>query len=192
MEFRRPFPRRPETGRTRRKRDRPVLRLSLFRFCYIGPAFFLPVFAFPWISGTGGRSFFLKCVILLLSVPCGAFGSGRLISAFAILPPPLRRRSARRTAFSRFCSGSGFLWSAESARSLFLPGPASYPAGCLSACEPPPPVVFAPAARSMLRPPAPGVLPARGCGYSPEGPLQSLPRSECPYRLRAYAGCSPR
>ena len=56
---------------------------------YIGFAFLCPAFAFPWSSGTGGASFLGLCVLWLLSVPCGSFGLGRLIPAFAIawLPP---------------------------------------------------------------------------------------------------------
>lgn len=54
----------------------------------IGPAFFFPDFALPPSCGTGGAAFFGICVILLLSVPCGARGSGRLMPAFAMVPPP--------------------------------------------------------------------------------------------------------
>lgn len=50
-------------------------------------AFSFPVFCLPCSSGTGGCSFLLMCSFLLLSVPCGSFGSGRRIPAFAIVSP---------------------------------------------------------------------------------------------------------
>lgn len=44
----------------------------------------LPVLILPCSSGTGRTSFLGKCPFLLLSVPCGSFGSGLRIPAFAI------------------------------------------------------------------------------------------------------------
>lgn len=54
------------------------------------PAFLLLVFAFPWISDTGATEFFGNFCLWLLSVPCGALGSGRLMPAFDICFSPMR------------------------------------------------------------------------------------------------------
>ena len=61
------------------------------KFCkYYRSTFSFPDFAFPWISGTGGTSFFGKCCFLLLCVPWGSLGSGRRMPAFAIFHSPFR------------------------------------------------------------------------------------------------------
>lgn len=79
------FPYRSKAGC--RVRGIPPLMAS-FRRLYVGVgggfAFSRPAFAFPCISGTGGTVFLGKCVMLLLSVPWGALGSGLRMPFLAI------------------------------------------------------------------------------------------------------------